>query len=414
MKLPEIMSVIRAFALFIGLFLAASGPLAAEEITLGRALEIFFRNNYDVIINRYEIDKSYGDFVAAKLIPNPNVSVNYTGFGSGWQRTENVQNIFRIEQLIETAGKRGHRITSAAESLEATRLSHKDTIRNLLTGFYTTYYNLALSRLNLDFADEELKRFDGVMEIGEKRHRAGFLSLIDFMKLKLARVDMENTRTAIASQYKNELESFRLLLGGESPYEPATTELKEDFPQFAEAGLLDAAYTNRYDLLALERQLKAAEASVSLAKAQRFPDVSVGAEYEQFGRHLESGRGVGIIVSIPLFYRNKGEILKKTAEYNQGKMQLEKTRKLIQVDVRQALNNYRAGLTIFEAYRTRKDEMDQLLGRTEKAFSAGGITVLDLLDTRRTYRDFATKYHQSITQLMLNRELIKVATGEMK
>jgi cobalt-zinc-cadmium efflux system outer membrane protein len=62
----------------------------------------------------------------------------------------------------------------------------------------------------------------------------------------------------------------------------------------------------------------------------------------------------------------------------------------------------------------RKREMDDLLNRSESAFSLGGITVLDMLDTRKTYRDFITKYNQALTQALLNQELIKVYTGELR
>jgi cobalt-zinc-cadmium efflux system outer membrane protein len=58
--------------------------------------------------------------------------------------------------------------------------------------------------------------------------------------------------------------------------------------------------------------------------------------------------------------------------------------------------------------------MDDLLNRSETAFSLGGITVLDMLDTRKTYRDFITKYNQTLTQALLNQELIKVYTGELR
>jgi outer membrane protein, heavy metal efflux system len=80
----------------------------------------------------------------------------------------------------------------------------------------------------------------------------------------------------------------------------------------------------------------------------------------------------------------------------------------------QALNTYNAGVLVFTAYKTRKAEMEGLLGNTEKAFSLGGITVLELLDTQKTYRDYMTKYNQSLTQAVLNKDLLKVYTGEMK
>ena len=117
---------------------------------------------------------------------------------------------------------------------------------------------------------------------------------------------------------------------------------------------------------------------------------------------------------IPVFNRNQGEILRRNAEYKQFEEQIKRVQRLIVSDIRQALNTYRASLKIFDAYRLRKREMDDLLNRSESAFSLGGITVLDMLDTRKTYRDFITKYNQALTQALLNQELIKVYTGELR
>jgi outer membrane protein, heavy metal efflux system len=400
-------------ALMACLMLLPAGLARSEEITLDQALEIFYKNNYDVIINRYEIDKSYGDYVAARIIPNPNISVNYTGYSSSFNRTDNTQQIYRLDQLIELGGKRGYRIKSATEALEAVKLSHKDAVRNLLGGFYANYYNLVLYRWNIEFASEELTRFDRVLNIAEKRHTTGFLSLIDYTKLKLARIDLENNLTTVNTQYRNETATFNLLLGG-GTYEPLKGQIREEFPVPGEDSLLERAYATRFDLLSLERQAKSVEFGQKLARAQRIPDISVGGEYERYGKDLDPGRGAGVSMSIPLFYRNQGEIMKRDAEYNQIKVQLARVRQQIRTDVRQALNNYSSSVTIFRAYEKRKGEMDELLERSEKAFALGGITALELLDTRKTYRDFIVKYNQALTQSALNMELLKISSGEIR
>jgi cobalt-zinc-cadmium efflux system outer membrane protein len=69
---------------------------------------------------------------------------------------------------------------------------------------------------------------------------------------------------------------------------------------------------------------------------------------------------------------------------------------------------------IFQSYQTRKLEMDDLMMRTEKSFTLGGITVLELLDTQKTYREFNVKYNQALAQSNLSRELIKLYTGTIK
>jgi outer membrane protein, heavy metal efflux system len=396
------------------LVLFAVVAAAAQEINLDKALELFYKNNYDIIINRYEIDKARGDYVAARIIPNPNFSANYTGLRPGFYRGDNTQLIYRLDQLIELGGKRGLRIQTANEMLEATRLAHKDTVRTLLIGFYTNYYDLLLYALSFELAKEELNRFDRVLAVGEKRHSAGFLTLIDYTKLKIARIDLENSLTTIDTQYRNDLATFNLLLGGEASYKPSKEQMGEGFPTYAEGELVETAYNHRFDLLSLQKQFKSAEYAVKLARAQRIPDITVAGEYGGYGPDMATGYGAGVGINIPIFYRNQGEILRRTAEYDQLKVQVERIKKQIQVDIKQSLNNYSSGIKIYDTYRSRKAEMEGLLSSSEKAFSLGGITVLELLDTHKTYRDFITKYNQALIQATLNKDLVKVYTGEIK
>jgi len=388
----------------------------SEEVTLEQALQLFYKNNYDILINKYEIDKAYGDYVGAKLRPNPSLSLN--SIGLRWEAyprlSEDSQLTARIDQLIELGGKRELRTNSAFATLEASKLSHKDILRTLLIGFFTAYYNLQLDKLNLDFAHYDLERFKKIEEVSSKRFDAGFLSLIDYVKVKLSAVDIENSLTNFEKQYRADVESFSFTLASRTLLEPQKLAIQETFPQYSEEALVEVALRNRYDLLALQKQSEAARYGIFLAKAMRIPDVTVGAEYDSFGSDHRSRFGVGVSLPIPLFNRNQGEILRKNAEFSQIGEQIKKAERQIVSDIRQGLNNYQGSLKIFDSYRTRRKEMEDLLDKSERAFSLGGITVLDLLDTRKTYRDFVTKYHQALIQALLNEELLKIYTGEIR
>jgi len=407
---------IYAIMLFIALAVTPAA-LCYEEIGLDEALVEFYKNNFDIVASKYEIDKAYADYVKAKLLPNPNLTVDYNNLAMSQGKTyrwDNTQLTVRVDQLIETGGKRALRIDVASEVLEATRISHKDVIRNLLVGFYNLYYTLSLDALNVEFARDELNRYSRLLQVAEKRFSAGLLSSIDYTKLRVGKIDLENSYTNLANQLLNDIDSFSLLLGSDVRRKPARVYVQDRYPTFVESELLAIAYENRHDLLSLHRQRKAAEHSLSLAKAYRLPDFSIGGEYNSTSNPAISGVGVGISVPLPIFNRNQGEIVKRIAEIQQLDVQLAKTKRRIASEVHQALNNYTAAMKVFESYRDNKDNMDVLMQNSEKAFSLGGITVLELLDTHKTYREFITKYHQALIQLVLNMHLIKVYTGEIK
>ena len=388
-----------------------------EEVTLDQALALFYQNNYDLLIHRYEMDKAYADYVGAKLRPNPTLSFNANGldYYSGYlKRDENTQITVRIDQLIELGGKRELRTNAALAVQQAATLTHKDVIRNLLLGFYTVYYNLELDRLNMEFGRDELTRFDRILDIAERRFNAGFLSQLDYTKIKLAKIDLENNLTNSQAQFRKDLENFNVLLGAVTTLEPSRLGIREEFPAYQEESLIEVAYQNRYDLLAAQKQVEAARHNMALARALRIPDLSVGAEHDSFGPDGASRIGGGVSIGIPVFSRAQGAILKSNAEFKQLEEQVRKIKRVIVSDVRQGLISYRASLAILGSYKERKASMEDLLNKSEAAFSLGGITVLDLLDTRKTYRDFVTKYNQNLIQTLLNQELLKVFTGEVK
>ena len=195
---------------------------------------------------------------------------------------------------------------------------------------------------------------------------------------------------------------------------PPGSWILEVFPAFSEESLIEAGLRNRNDLLAVQKQSEVARHNMALARALRVPDISVGVEHDSFGTDSASRIGGGFSIGIPVFNRAQGEILKRNAEYKQVEKQVEKVRRLVVSDVRQGLITYQSSLKVFDAYKSRKTAMEDLLNKSETAFSLGGITALDLLNTRRTYRDFVTKYNQTLVQALLNQELIKVYTGEVR
>ncbi|MBF0541453.1 MAG: TolC family protein [Nitrospirae bacterium] len=403
------------FFIVIVFVLLGVGALSAEDgINLEQSLSAFYSNNYDILISKYEIDKAQADYIAARLIPNPNLSFNYSFIGlKGFpSTTDNTQTTLRVDQLIELGGKRGLRSDFASVTIEAVKLTQKDTVRLLLIGFYTLFFNINADILNAELAKEELKRFDRTLEIADRRFRAGFLSYVDYAKLKIARIDLENNLSTLQAQMNNDIEQFSFLLGSSTPLKPSLS-VREDFSGNTEDDLLQRAYQYRFDLLSIEKQINASEFNKQLAQSQAVPDITVGLEFETVEGWNNPSIGFGISIPLPIFNRNQGEIARRQAELYQLQAERDKVKRQIVSDIRQALNNYSSSIHIFESYKSRKSDLDDLKARSEKAFSLGGITILDLLDTEKTYRDFMTKYNQALVQGNLNRELLKVYTGEI-
>ena len=401
----------------ISLLLLAAVSLRAGdgELSLAQALETFYAHNYDILVSRLEVDKAAADVTGAKLLPNPALAYNYTsiyfGRGQGVRVGDNTLWSVRLDQPIQIAGQRGLRVRTAEAALEAVRLSHQDTVRTLTAGFFGLYYTVLLDEADADFSRQELARTDRILEVSGKRLEAGALSGLDFAKLRLSRIDVEAGLIDGEARLRNDLESFNVLLGGDGSLRPAPAEPPGPFAGYSEDTLLPAAYAKRPDLLSLEKQLAAAESARRLARANGIPDLSIGAEYDSLGPDRQPAFGFGLSLNLPLFNRNQGEVQKAVAVREQVKVELDKARRQVQAEVRQALASYQAAVRVFEAYRVHREEMSDLLDRTNQAFARGGLTVLEFLDTQKSYRDFMAKYLQALTQSLLSEALLKLTAG---
>ena len=104
----------------------------AVRLNLSEAVDLFLKNNLDLLISKYGIEYSKGQQITARLFPNPVLQV---GTQSAWTqgntltRSGEVQT--QIQQLFELAGKRGYRIESAGFGTQSAEANFEDAVRLL-------------------------------------------------------------------------------------------------------------------------------------------------------------------------------------------------------------------------------------------------------------------------------------------
>jgi cobalt-zinc-cadmium efflux system outer membrane protein len=211
--------------------LGSSDEVSNSRINLSEAIKIFKEKNYDVKIAAYEIKKSEGAYIQAGLLLNPALSINYTGLSVGGKNliydTDNTLLSVRFEQPLELGGKRRLRRLSAFYQLRAVDFQTKEISRELVVGLITSYFRALADRLYAEYLQRDIDDFDEILKIQEKRQKEGFLSLIDFMKLQLYKLELESALIQAVSTYKKSLKDFNFFLGGGN-YEPEEVQEPQD------------------------------------------------------------------------------------------------------------------------------------------------------------------------------------------
>ncbi|MEZ0360957.1 MAG: TolC family protein, partial [Hydrogenobacter sp.] len=241
----------------------------------------------------------------------------------------------------------------------------------------------------------------------EQKQKLGFLSLIDLIKLKLYKVDLESAIQQAQANYKKDMKDLSFYLGGN--YEPA--QVQEVTEDISLESLIEQALENRESLKSLREQLRSVDYQIKLLRAYSIPDISVGVEYDAFGVKYKPGIGVGLSMNLPVFDRRQGDLLTALNTKEQTLIAIKREEESIKKEVSQAFYDYEASRKVYSSYLEKKKLLDELLDRTKKAYILGGISTLDFLDTLRTYRAFINAFLQAKYQYLQNYHRLRLLAG---
>ena len=397
-----------------------SSPVSARTVrlSLADALSLFLKQNLDVLMARYGIDYSKGQQITAKLFPNPILQV---GTQSSWTqgntltRSGEVQT--QVQQLFEVAGKRGYRIESAGFGAQSSEAGFEDVIRQLSFTLKDAYYRVQLAQRRLALAEENRDRFARIMEVNTIRFKKGYIAEIDLIRIRLQVVDFQ----AQVIESLQEAESARADMRQLLRLSPAsrlelTTDL--DFrrvdPDIDK--LRSVALDARPDLRGKRATYSQREADLKLARAYRYPDVTVGAGYAVQGPRGPDNQQMGILnlgVPLPLFNRNQGGVAQAEVAAQSAQADLDKTVNQVENQVDVAYQNLLQSRRLVEAYLAGVlDDARSTFTIVERAYERGGATILDLLDAARTSRAIQQNYIEALFAYQHNLFQLESAVGQ--
>ncbi|SHK33931.1 TolC family protein [Thermocrinis minervae] len=381
---------------------------------IGELCDLAEQRNYDIKASEFEVLKSEGSYIQSKAFQNPTFSINYTGldFSKGYPTdTSNSQVTVRVDQPIELGGKREYRIKGAYHQLLSTKLQALSVKRLVCLDLTQVYFQTLSDRDFYNYLRQDLEDFTKILEVQREKYNRGFISYLDYLKLNLYKLDLENAIAKAEASYKKDLKQLSYMLGGLN-YEPKAEEVEIELKPLNLERLTASAMEKREDVKAIKEQIKSADYNIKLLKAYSVPDISLGVEYDSFGVRHTHAMGFGFALNIPVLDRKEGDLLTAIASKEQSMVNLKKLELYIRTQIEQAYEDYMSSLNTYKAYLRYKEQMDALLDKTKKSYIIGGISVLDFLDTLRTYRAFMNSFLQAKYNYLNSLHTLLLLSGE--
>jgi cobalt-zinc-cadmium efflux system outer membrane protein len=398
-------------------FVIPTQVIAGEirSLRLEQAVELALQRNPTLQAQALTSSASMANEVTVGLRPNPVFVSSSQDFTAG------------VSQLLERGGKRQRRIDSAKLSTEIATSDFSDARRSLVFQVRKTFTEALLAKGSMALAEENLKSFQEVEDLGKIRFQKGEISEADLLRVELQKLQLETDVLDATLQLKTSKATLRTLL--------ATPDLAQDFDvegnfDFVEIDLSltelkELAIRNRPDLRSTQTLERKAQADVRLAVANSYADITLMLGYHHTEPSLpnwinplflqgpaENSVGFGFSFPIRVFDRNQGEIARARAEANRAASLAEALKNQITSEVEASVAAFQAGrerARLYEqVYLAKGRELREI---AELAYNSGTTSLLDLLEVNRTYREMQLAYRQVLASYLTGLHQLNSVVG---
>ncbi|MBI4817456.1 MAG: TolC family protein [Deltaproteobacteria bacterium] len=381
------------------------------QLELAAAVARARANNPLVAAARLRIGEARGDLIGASVLlaDNPEVELAAGPRLPGRGEATTIAIELGASQRFELGGQRSHRLDKARAEVEASSATAADVERVIDLAVAETFFEALAAAERLRLAEQNEQLASQLLELAQKRLDAGEGTPLDVRasrvrgaeakRLMLAARANQRAKTAQLAKLLALEPDGQLALAGELPTEGA-------LPPFAEVAARVAA---RPDLASVDHELEAARATIGLADAEAWPDLTARVLY---GRDEGADTAMaGLGVPVPLFDTNQGERARARAVVD--RLGAERAALLLQLttEVRLAwlaLEQAQAAVALYDAEVLRAlEETAELL---QRALRAGEVGLPEVIVVQREVLEGRAGHVEARLTLAIARARLLAAT----
>lgn len=381
----------------------ANSILEKEELSLADVLAIAEAMNPELAAERKNLDIADSRLWEARLYPNPAVLLQFEEY-----RAKDRFTIGRMERTaglsvpLVYSGRIGRATSLAEKEREIAAVQYLWRRREILTEVKRAFVRCLAARRTLALARETRDLAQALYEATEERFRVQAVPEMELLKAAVARAKAEIDVQTAEKDEAVALQGLHALMGNvDLPKKKLSGDLVARFTM-PSLEALRGQVTGFHPLLESARiQKEAAEHEVSLARAERFPDlaVEVTAGKDPADDTILEG---GLAIPLPVFNRNQARIAGAEAKVGQAQLRLQAVRNELLFRLEEAYRTFVAAqdrVAVYQADILPKAE--KAVDQTHEGYRLGKFGQLDVLDAQRTLAEARIAYAAALADLNL-------------
>ncbi len=369
----------------------------------------FLKENLQLLAEELEISQAEAMVLQSKYWPNPNLTIDQVNlwatqgqldafdteglpaFNSGSSFGTKQQIGVSLEQLIHTAGKRKKLMAIQNISLEKSKEYFRDVLRGLKIEFRNQLTQLQYLQLSKSMYEEELLSVKQLTNAYLRQVELGHISKGEYVRLKALELEITQKTNAVKTEINQVQKELNVLMRLSANTDLVITDAgfikdTDGFKLRSIPDLIVEAKENRPDYKIASLQETSSLIELEYEKAQRIPDVTFKVDYDRGGNFMYNFVGFGLSFDLPVFDRNKGNILHATSEIEQSELRSQELELTLENEVAAAYKDLINAIAFFESIDADYDvSLEIMLKNYTQNFKEKNISIVEYLDFMEAY-----------------------------
>ena len=389
-----------------------------HRMTMEECEEAFRKNNLELLAQQYNINLADADIMQAKIWDLPEVTFQANAYNPEGKRFFDIgkSKNATIQQLIYLGGKKKNEIEFAKSNKELAQLQFSQLLADLRSQMRETYYALYFEEKKLQSVDIQLKYMNDLLEAYRVQTQKGNTSLIDEVRLQAVVINLNNDKVEINNNILQQQQSMKVLTGlNESMLtnfgDEEANKLMAVQPLMTIDDIKQKALENNADYLFSVKTIDNNKTYLKWQKSLNVPDINVGGAWSQNGGTFNNEIDFTIGIPIPLWKRNKGNVVKAQYQIEQSQKTVEMKKQQLETQLDMA---YQTWQNQYQQYFTLKpqdmDNLETVYQGILKNFRKGNISLIEFTDFTDSYRQTILQLYEMKKQIMISAEEINHLT----
>ncbi len=308
----------------------------------------------------------------------------------------------QVSQKIPWCGKRSARGRQARAEANAAYHDLQDSRLRLDEMTRTSFYDYYLTRRQLELNRENLEVLRQFSETAKSKYAVNQVTQQDVLQAEVELMELERRNIELERMGKVSAARINTLLR-QDPFWPLAAPPQElEFPNYElDAELLQHfATTQRPDLAAAAARLRAAQAAVTLASKEYYPDTEVFGKYDAFWQEQPLQTAVGVNLNVPIYRdRLRAAVCEARFTLSQRRSEYHQLVLDIRYEVAEAYEQAEESRRVWQLYTDKLvPTAEQNVAAARSNYDVNKASFLDLAIAQRQLVELREKREEALTQ----------------